>query len=162
MWHVSWKADPVANAVAKRHYTCQSPQSKQFVPPGRALVLRTLDGGAVWVTSWPMAEYVRHAWAGAWTCSLFRNERPDLYLSSALIREAVAITRDHFGIVPEHGMVTFINRDMTRPKRNPGYCYLMAGFTPLAQRTKDLGLYVVQMREEAMPDPRPPDGVISR
>jgi hypothetical protein len=37
IWELSYRADPVANAIAKRHYTCQSPNSKQFVPPGRSL-----------------------------------------------------------------------------------------------------------------------------
>ena len=82
---------------------------------------------AFWITSWPFAEYVRHAWAGAWVCSAFRNERRDLHLSSGLITEALAATRSAWE-PPELGMVTFVDRDKTKPKRDPGYCYLKAGF----------------------------------
>jgi hypothetical protein len=66
---------------------------RAVVPPGRCLVLLTADRSAVWVTSWPLAAYVRHAWPGAWACSLFRNERPDLHLFSDLITCAVAHSR---------------------------------------------------------------------
>jgi len=98
-WYLTYRADPRANAVAKRHYTCQSPVSDQFVKPGRCIVLLTLHGDALWVTSYPDAQYVKHAWAGAWECSCFRNENQynrknkDGYLSNRLITEAVAVTR---------------------------------------------------------------------
>lgn len=62
-WQLSWRADPVANAVAKRHYNCQSPDSAQWVKPGSCLCLRTADGGAIWSSSAPLAQYVQHAWA---------------------------------------------------------------------------------------------------
>jgi hypothetical protein len=125
-WRLSHRCDPRARDLADRHYNRQSVGADNFVPPGRCLVLWT--PGAFWVTSWPFAEYVRHAWAGAWMCSAFRNERPDLYLSSELIREAVAATRARYGDPPALGMVTFVDRDKTRPKRDPGRCYRKAGF----------------------------------
>jgi len=90
-WHLSWRADPRALPLADRHYNRQKIGAPQFVPPGACLVLLTADADALWVTSAPIAEYVQHAWAGAWVCSLFRNEGP--VLSSELIREAVAATR---------------------------------------------------------------------
>jgi len=96
------------------------------VPPGRCVVLLTEQADALWVTSWPFAAYVKHAWAGAWICSLFRNESD--HLSSDLIREAVAETMTVWPEVPELGMVTFVNSDKTRPKRDPGRCYLRAGW----------------------------------
>ena len=66
IWELSYKADPRAREVADRHYNRQKPGTPQFVPPGRALVLytETETGRAFWVTSYPFAEYVRHAWAG--------------------------------------------------------------------------------------------------
>lgn len=82
-WRLSWRADPAGAAVADRHYSRQKIGAAQFVPPGACLVLMA-DGPALWVTSWPRAEYVKHAWAGAWMCSIFRNEGP--LLSSELIR----------------------------------------------------------------------------
>lgn len=129
-WIRSHRADPVARVVADRHYNRQKPGTPQFVPPGSCLVLRTRDGDAIWVTSWPKAEFVKHAWAGAWVNSCFRNEAPDRYLSSDLIVEALARTVDFYGAPPALGMVTFINAAKTKAKRDPGRCYRRAGFGP--------------------------------
>lgn len=63
-WRLSWRADPATRAIADRHYNRQKPGAAQFVPPGRCLVLKTFDGSAAWITSWPFAEYVRHEWGG--------------------------------------------------------------------------------------------------
>jgi hypothetical protein len=86
-WRLSYRADPAALGLADRHYNRQKIGSPQFVPPGRCLVLLTADRSALWVTSWPFAEHVKHAWAGAFVNSLFRNEGG--HLSSDLIRWAV-------------------------------------------------------------------------
>lgn len=82
IWETSWKADPRAREVADRHYNRQKPGTPQFVPPGRALVLyaETETGRAFWITSYPYAQYVRHAWAGAWVCSAFRYEAKRIIL----------------------------------------------------------------------------------
>ena len=45
--------------------------------------------------------------------------------------------------VPPQGFVTFIDRGKTRPKRDPGYSYRMAGWE-LAGRTKG-GLYALRL-----------------
>lgn len=129
-WRESWRADPAANALAKGHYTCQSPDSDQFVPPGRCVVLAMPR--AVWVTSWPFAEFVKHVWAGAWVCSIFRNTpvipgAPPEHRSSELIVEAIAATRFYWA-PPILGMITFVDADKTRPKRDPGRCFRKAGF----------------------------------
>jgi hypothetical protein len=154
VWHVSYRADPRANAVAKRHYTVQSPESGQFVPPGRCLVLRTDDYSALWVTSWPLADFVKHAWAGAWVCSLFRNESGGRYLSSDLIREAVAVTRWRWPEVPAIGMVTFVDTSKTRRKRDPGRCYRRAGWS-VCGATRG-GLVALQLLPDEMPEPMAP------
>jgi hypothetical protein len=113
------------------------------------VVLRTPKADAFWITSWPFAEYVKHAWPGAWVCSAFRNE--STHLSSELITEAVAATLAIWPEPPELGMVTFIDRSKTRPKRDPGYCYLMAGFKRVG-KTKG-GLVALQMLPHEMPPP---------
>lgn len=125
-WQASYRADPWARELADRHYNRQKVGAKQFAPPGRCTVL-VIPREAFWITSWPFAEYVKHAWAGAWVCSAFRNERRDLHVSSALITEALAATR-YVWEPPPLGMITFVDRDKTKPKRDPGYCYLKAGF----------------------------------
>lgn len=126
--------------------------------PGRCVVLLTREADALWVTSWPYAEYVRHAWAGAWECSTFRNEGP--VRSSSLIREAVAVTRHVYGEPPELGMITFVDPTKVRtgrasmPERALGKCYRKAGFRAVGE-TKG-GLLAFQMRPEDMPEPMEP------
>jgi hypothetical protein len=112
----------------------------------------TPDADAFWITSWPFAEYVKHSWPGAWVCSAFRNEAPDRYLSSDLVREAVAATLAVWPDPPELGMVTFVNRDKTRRKRDPGRCFRKAGFQPCGE-TKG-GLVALQLLPDAMPTPQ--------
>lgn len=141
IWHLSHRADKRALPIADRHYNRQKPGSPQFVPPGRCLVLLTANADALWVTSYPFAEYVKHAWAGAWICSMFRNESE--YLSSALIKQAVAATRWYFGEPPTLGMVTFVDPTKVRRKRDFGRCYRKAGFTEVG-RTKG-GLVALQL-----------------
>lgn len=146
-WQLSHRADPRALPIADRHYNRQKVGSPQFVPPGRCMVLLTENADALWVTSWPFAEYVKHQWAGAWVCSCFRNEGP--VLSSELVREAVAMTRGFYGEPPPQGMITFVNAQKVRRKRDPGRCFIKAGFVN-AGYTKG-GLVALQMRPEAMP-----------
>jgi len=146
-WHLSYRADPRAAQIADRHYNRQKIGSPQFVPPGRCLVLLTENADALWVTSWPFTEYVKHAWAGAWVCSCFRNEGP--VLSSELITEAVACTKAFWGDPPALGMISFVDRDKTRRKRDPGRCYRRAGWKVCGE-TKG-GLVALQMLPEAMP-----------
>ena len=150
-WRLSWRADPTAWAIADRHYNRQAVGAAQFVPPGRCLVLLS-DSPALWVTSWPQAAYVRHAWAGTWGADCFRNEGPAL--SSELIRQAVAVTRWRWP-TPDLGMVTFVNPAMVRRKRDPGRCFLRAGFRP-AGHTVDAGLLAFVLDPAAMPDPAAP------
>jgi len=153
-WRLSWRADPTARALADRHYNRQSIGADQFVPPGRCVVL-VIPKVAFWVTSWPFAEYVKHAWAGAWVCSAFRNERPDLHVSSSLIHEALAATRFYWD-PPPLGMITFVDRDKTRRKRDPGRCYRKAGFREVGQTAG--GLVALQLLPQEMPSACAPIG----
>lgn len=40
-WHLSYRTDPLVKPLADRHYNRQNPDSPNFVPPGRCVVLRT-------------------------------------------------------------------------------------------------------------------------
>jgi hypothetical protein len=156
-WRLSWRADPVVRELADRHYNRQEIGAAQFVPPGRCLVLKTADGNAAWVTSWPIADYVQHEWAGAWVNQMFRNERPDLYLSSDLIGFAVAHTRAKWPRVPELGIVSFVDATRTRRKRDPGRCYRRAGWRHVGFTESD-HLYAFQQLPDEMPQPVPVPG----
>ena len=153
LWIRSWQADPEAREIADRHYSRKKPGSAQFTPPGRKLVLKSVDLRAYWVTSYPYAQYVQHAWAGAFVCSAFRNE--GRYLSSTLIRDALACTRDVWPDVPDLGMITFVDEGKVRRKAHPGYCYRMAGFKPVGY-TKTRGLLALQLLPADFPLAEPP------
>ena len=155
IWFLSHRADPKARVLADRHYNRQSIGSTSFVPPGRCLVLytKTNTGEAFWVTSYPFAQYVKHAWAGAWICSAFRNEGAGL--SSSLIIEAVSATKHVFGEPPALGMISFVNPDKIKHKRDPGRCFHRAGFVN-AGFTKG-GLVCLQMLPEKMPEAQKPE-----
>lgn len=146
-WIMSHRADPEAVAIADRHYNRQKVGSPQFVPPGRCLVLLGLQGKALWTTSWPFAQYVKHAWAGAWVNTLFRNEGEGL--SSELIIEAVKVTRSYWE-PPELGLITFVDGEKIKHKRDPGRCYRKAGFTHVGF-TK-AGLWAWQLLPQDMPE----------
>ena len=118
------------------------------------MVLTATTGPALWVTSWPFAEYTKHAWAGAWVNSCFRNEGAGL--SSELIREAVSATRWIWD-PPPLGMITFVDATKVRPKADPGYCYQVAGFNRVG-KTKVNKLLAFQLLPDEMPEPRPPIG----
>jgi hypothetical protein len=148
-WHRSTRADPRALPLADRHYNRQKIGSPQFVPPGRCLVLLTEQADALWVTSYPIAEYVQHAWAGAMVCSLFRNE--GALLSSDLIRAAVAATRAAWE-PPPLGIVTFVDPAKTRRKRDPGRCYRRAGWSHVGETAG--GLVALQLLPECWPEAR--------
>ena len=154
VWRRSWRADPAAAPIADRHYNRQAIGSPQFVPPGRCLVLLTDNADALWVTSWPYAEYVAHQWAGAMVCSIFRREPTCPHLASDLIRAACAATRAHWPDLPTLGMVTFVDPTKTRRKRDPGRCFRRAGFTD-AGCTQELGLIALQLQPDAFPPPQP-------
>jgi hypothetical protein len=159
MWARSHRFDARALPLADRHYNRRKVGSPQFVPPGRCVVLLTPATDALWVTSWPFAEYVRHAWPGAWVNSLFRNESEDL--ASDLIRDAVAATLRAFGTPPARGLVTFINPRFVEPIRRRGkdvwgYSYRKAGFVDAYPPRTRGGLIALQLWPRAMPRPADP------
>ena len=158
IWTRSDRADPESRRLADRHYNRQSVGSTHFVPPGRCLVLKA--PGAVWVTSWPFAEYVRHAWAGAMVNSLFRKEGAGE--ASEFIRDALAATRAEWPDVPALGLVTFIDplhvaARKVRGRIAIGFSYFEAGFHHVGY-TKQ-GLWVMQITADRMP-PAEPAGVL--
>lgn len=131
------------------------------------MVLLTEKADALWVTSYPFAEYVRHEWAGAWVCSCFRNENQynrknrEGHLSSHLINEAVAATRwysEHVWRlpVPPQGFITFVDTSKVKSAQ-PGACYRAAGWQEVGY-TKSNHLLALQLLPDAMPDPLIPNG----
>lgn len=154
IWRQSHRGDPFSRDIADRHYNRQKIGTPQFVPPGRCLVLKAWNenGRAFWVTSWPFAEYTKHAWAGAWVCSAFRNEGAGV--ASSMIAEAMAATRAHFGDPPALGMITFLDQKKVKPTMVRGVptwgrTWILAGFKHVGF-TKG-GLMAFQILPDDMP-----------
>ncbi len=152
LWRESNRAEPAGMRLADRHYNRQKIGSPQFVPPGGCAVFLTMTEDALWVTSTPFAEYVKHAWAGAWVNSLFRNESE--HLSSELITQALAASRWVLGEPPELGIVSFVDADKIRHKRDPGRCYRKAGWEHVGF-TKG-GLFAFQLLPQDWPQAAAP------
>lgn len=153
-WCLSHRADPAAVVLADRHYNRQKVGSPQFVPPGSCLVLVSDCARAFWVTSWPLAEFTKHAWAGAWVCSAFRSEGAGV--ASELITQAVAATRAYYEEVPPLGMITFIDRKKVKPMmrrgvKTWGYSWIKAGFKEVGETQG--GLAAFQLLPHDMPPP---------
>jgi len=151
-WHLSYRTDPLVKPLADRHYNRQNPESPNFVPPAKCLVLRTNPCDAFWVTLVPYAEYVRHRWAGAWTCTSFRNEGS--VLSSLLIEQAVAASLWKFKKPPEIGFITFVNARKIKPTQKPGWCFRKAGWKHVG--FTESGLHALQLLPHEFPEPDPP------
>jgi hypothetical protein len=144
--------------LADRHYNRQAVGAPQFVPPGRCVVLRAER--ALWVTSWPLAQYVKHDWAGAWVNSTFRKECSGC--ASEWILEAVAATRWYWPAPPARGLVSFVDPRAVPPvyrrgRAVYGYSYLKAGFAHVGY-TKEDGLWVWQLLPGDMPPAEAPRG----
>lgn len=125
VWQVRTRLDAAANALADRHYSRRRPGTGQIGPPGRKLVLVTPCERAVWLTHWPYAHLAMDG-LDAWRCSIFRNEGAGL--SSELIRAAMSLTVELWTERPADGWVTWVDTRKVRRKRDPGRCYLKAGW----------------------------------
>ena len=73
-----------------------------------------------------------------------------------LIREAVAATRWNYPDVPALGMISFVDGRKVHHKRDPGRCYIKAGFHHVGE-SKD-GKLCFQLLPDEMPAARPPNG----
>lgn len=151
-WFVTTATDAYARVLADRHYPRENVGAKFFTPPGRKLVLRTLDGSAFWVSLFQ--QYSDHAWAGAWQCSAFRNETS--LRSSDLIIEALAATVARWGWPPPEGLITFVDPKATEGRRSkrhlPGHCFRVAGFEEQPERTTR-GYLCLRLAPERFPAP---------
>lgn len=150
IWELSWRCDPSIARLADRHYSRLTPGSRGFVGSGRPLVLGTPDRKAAWCSFWQ--PHPTHSWKLAWTNSLFRNEGP--YKASLLIRQATAITRYEWGDPPPDGFITFVKPGAVRPKKNPGHCYVIAGWRVVGETSS--GLIVLQLLPDRFPEPLAP------
>lgn len=142
-WDQVRRTDKRARALADRHYSRQTPGARDFMASGRTFVLLTRDALAVW----GCIENLDPAGGLRWRCSIFRNEGPAL--SSALIVEATERTyvywKRRHGEIPRVPLQTEVDPQQTRRKRDPGRCFLRAGWHVVDERR---GLVVLQAPDQ--------------
>lgn len=151
-WLLSSSSDPRALAVVDGlgqfhehgpHYSRRTPGSKTFTGVGQEIVLVTACGRAVWAVVRQKTPAARGSGGSRgrvgladvrvryiWRNMLFRNLGAGL--SSTLIRDALAMTyvewAKRYGVLPTERLRTEIGVREIRPKNDPGYCYLKAGW----------------------------------
>lgn len=128
-WYAIRDADPRRAGLHRRHYSARQGPKKQphFVGPGGKLVLLTSDGRAVF--AWRYSVHRRDGQQGV-ECTVFRNEGP--VRSSDLIREACALAWQRW---PGMRLFTFVDPRKVASS-NPGWCFIVAGWRRLKERTK--------------------------
>jgi hypothetical protein len=104
-----------------------------FVGPGEKVVLRTKNGDAIFV--W--RKFINHSGDDGINCAVFRNESK--HKSSELILQADKIANC---LWPNSRHYTYVNQNAIKSK-NPGFCFIAAGWTRLKQKTKS-GLIVLE------------------
>lgn len=155
-WEVVSGSDPRALALVDGthpacggvpHYSRQHPGSPTFTGSGNDLVLVTRDGLAVWA----VVENRMNGAEGVW---LFRNNVfrrvGETARASDLIRSAVEVTMREwlakYGDAPRAPLTTEVDAKKVRRKRDPGRCYIKAGWR-LVGKTKRRGLLIFQAPE---------------
>ena len=128
LWSRVGKFTPAAARLADRHYSRRKVGSPQFMPPGQTMILLTADARAVfgWWRPDPSSGIQAMNGLDGWTCTIFRNEAPELYLSSDLILEAERVLLSTYDCGPD-GLITYVEDKKIR-SRNPGACFKKAGW----------------------------------
>lgn len=127
LWWLTKDGDKSCLALYRRHYSAAKAyadgrERHQFVGPGESIVLRTAAADAMFVwrryidDTIPRQEGVE--------CAVFRNEAPERWASSELIRQADAIADIAW---PGARHYTKVRPSAVR-STNPGYCFLAAGW----------------------------------
>lgn len=135
-WRQVTRSDTRARRLADRHYSRQSVGAVDFTPPGRVFVLLGADDQAVWAC----CENLDGGGEYRFRCTIFRREGT-APRASDLIRAATAITQDRW--LRRWGgarapLTTEIDCAAVRRKRDPGRCFLRAGWRPTGHTSRGL------------------------
>jgi hypothetical protein len=113
-----------ARAIFDNHYSRyiyrDGRRPRLFAGPGEKMVLITPDALALFV--W--RKFISMDHQEGVSCAVFRNE--GLLRSSDLIREADLLAWERW---PGQRLYTYVDPGKTRHKRDPGRCFLRAGWT---------------------------------
>lgn len=130
VWVQAKDADPVGLEMFRRHYSYRKRRdqlwfdffpeknrnSKHFVGPGAKMVLLTDTALFVW------RKFISMDKQEGVNCAVFRNEGS--VRASDLILAAMDLAYDRW---PAERLYTYVNAKRVK-SRNPGYCFLMAGW----------------------------------
>jgi len=127
-WRQVSKFDATAARLADRHYSRRKRGSPQFMPPGQTIVLLAVDGSAVfgWWRPDPKAGLRAMNGLDGWTCTIFRNERPDRRSSELVLEAETFMGALDYDCGPD-GLLTYVF-DSKVLSTNPGFCFLRAGW----------------------------------
>jgi hypothetical protein len=116
-------ANPTALNLFHRHYSYKprtdGRRPLQFVGPGEKMVLLTENADALFV--W--RKFISDNGQRGVNCAVFRNESSSR--ASDLVKEAMAAAWERW---PGERLYTYVNRAKIRPTRQPGRCFIKAGW----------------------------------
>ena len=130
--------DGVGGGASTPHYSRESVGAVDFMGSGKTFVLLAEhEGGSRAV--WGVIENFDGSRDGTrrFRCSIYRNETP--WLSSELIREATALTYERWARAFQWSgsppLITEVDASKVKRKRDPGRCFLKAGWTRTGEIT---------------------------
>ena len=143
-WLPCSRRDPRAIALYFRHYSSAKGGRKTscyqagFTGQGQTMVLLTDRCDALF--AWVRQMIPRMDGQTGVNCTVFRNEGS--VLSSELIREADELAWQRWPNEPRH--FTYVDSGAVRRKRDPGRCFVKAGWTRLKERS-GRGLVILEL-----------------
>jgi len=129
LWWLTKDGDRACLALYEKHYSAHRYADGRkrvlFAGPGEKIVLRTATGNAFWVWRKFVDDCIDTRTGERQqgiNCAAFRNE--STHRSSELIRQADAIADR---LWPDTRHYTYVRAEAVR-SRNPGFCFIMAGW----------------------------------
>lgn len=117
-------ANDTARTIFDRHYSryryADGRKPTKFIGPGQYMLLMTANADAIF--AW--RKFISADGQTGVNCAIFRNEQPAT-LSSDLIREAMRLAWKRW---PGERLFTYVNPRKVRAKRDPGRCFIRAGW----------------------------------
>lgn len=118
-------ADNSAREIFDRHYSryhyADGRKPAKFIGPGQYMLLITQDARAIF--AW--RKFISADGQEGINCAIFRNEGTDSGISSVLIRDAMRLAWQRW---PRERLFTYVNPRGIKHKRDPGRCFIKAGW----------------------------------
>jgi len=149
VWIQIRDANDSARQIFDRHYSryhyADGRKPAKFIGPGEYLLLMTRDADAIF--SW--RKFISADGQQGVNCAIFRNEGVAYASSSELIKEAMRLAWERW---PGERLFTYINPRAVRRKRDPGRCFIRAGWKQCGV-TKARKLLIFEVLPDVRPSP---------